>query len=52
MSHIFISYSRRDVDFAQKIVDELAANKLDTWIDWKSVPKGEDWAQEIYRSIE
>ncbi len=52
MSHIFISYSRRDLDFAQKIVDALAANNLDTWIDWKSIPKGEDWEQEIYRGIE
>jgi WD40 repeat protein len=52
MSHIFISYSRRDLGFAQKIVDALAANKLDTWIDWKSIPKGEDWEQEIYRGIE
>jgi hypothetical protein len=30
MSHIFISYSRKDLDFAQKIVDALAANDLDT----------------------
>ena len=52
MSHIFISYSRKDVDFAQKIVDALADNKLDTWIDWKSIPKGEDWEQEIYHGIE
>ncbi len=52
MSHIFISYSRKDIDFAQKIVDALAANNLDTWIDWKSIPKGEDWEQEIYRGIE
>jgi hypothetical protein len=52
MSHIFISYSRKDLDFAQKIVNALAENKLDTWIDWKSIPKGEDWEQEIYRGIE
>jgi formylglycine-generating enzyme required for sulfatase activity len=52
MTHIFISYSRKDVDFAQKIVDALAVNNLDTWIDWKSIPKGEDWEQEIYRGIE
>lgn len=52
MSDIFISYSRRDLGFAQKIVDALAASKLDTWIDWKSIPKGEDWQQEIYRGIE
>ena len=52
MSHIFISYSRKDIDLAQKIVDSLAANNLDTWIDWKSIPKGEDWEQEIYRGVE
>ncbi len=52
MSHIFISYSRRDIDFARKIVTALADNDLDTWIDWKSIPKGEDWEQEIYRGIE
>ena len=52
MSHIFVAYSRRDIDFAEKIVQALADNKLDTWIDWKSIPKGEDWEQEIYRGIE
>jgi hypothetical protein len=52
MSHIFISYSRKDFNFAGKIVQELAENNLDTWIDWKSIPKGEDWELEIYRGIE
>ena len=52
MSHIFISYSRRDISFAGKIVQALAENNLDTWIDWKSIPKGEDWEQEIYHGIE
>jgi WD40 repeat protein len=52
MSHIFISYSRKDVNRAQEIVDALAVEELDTWIDWKSIPKGEDWEQEIYRGIE
>lgn len=52
MSHIFISYSHKDIDVAQKIVDALAANNLDTWIDWKSIPKWEGWEQEIYGGIE
>ena len=52
MSSIFISYSRKDIRFAERIVQALARNKLDTWIDWKSIPKGEDWEQEIYRGIE
>src|SRR5271157_2503482 len=52
MSHNFISYSRKDIGIAQKIVDALAANNLDIWIDWKSIPRGEDWMHEIYRGIE
>ena len=52
MSHIFISYSRKDIDFAGKIVAALAENDLDTWVDWKSIPKGEDWLKEIYQGIE
>ena len=52
MSHIFISYSRKDIDLAQQIVAALADNDLDTWVDWNSIPKGEDWLQEIYRGIE
>jgi hypothetical protein len=52
MSHIFISYSRRDLDFAQTIVDALSESGLEAWIDWKSIPKGEDWEEEIYRGIE
>lgn len=52
MSNIFISYSRKDIDLAQKIVSALAENNLDTWVDWRSIPKGEDWKNEIYRGIE
>src|SRR5688572_26414850 len=52
MPHIFVSYSRKDVDYAGKIVEALAEKQLDTWIDWKSIPKGEYWEQEIYQGIE
>jgi hypothetical protein len=46
MSHIFISYARKNINFAQKIVNALAENDLDTWIDWKSIPKGQDWERQ------
>lgn len=52
MSNIFISYSRNDLDIAEKIVSVLAESKLDTWIDWKSIPKGEKFEHEIYQGIE
>lgn len=52
MSSIFISYSRNDIELARKVVEALAGNDLDTWIDWQSIPKGEDWKNEIDRGIE
>ena len=52
MSQIFISYAREDIDFASKVVDALAENKLETWLDWKSLPKGEKVQEEIFQAIE
>jgi hypothetical protein len=52
MSHIFISYSRKDIDIARRIVEALAAQGLDTWIDWEDIPKTVDWEEEVYRGIE
>jgi len=52
VSHIFTSYSRKDIDVATKIVQALAKNGLETWIAWKSIPKGEEWEQGIYHGIE
>lgn len=52
MSYIFISYAHEDLVLANRIVESLARYAVDTWINWKDIPKGEDWVQEIYRSIE
>ncbi len=52
MSHIFISYARTDIEYATQIVQALSRTGLDAWIDWKSIPKGENWEQEIYRGIQ
>jgi hypothetical protein len=34
-----ISSSRRALNFAQKVVDALSVNNLDTWVGWKNTPK-------------
>lgn len=52
MSHIFISYAFEDLTLANKIVDALEKDSVEAWINWKSIHKGEDWEQEIYRAIE
>ena len=52
MSQIFISYSRKDSAIAEKIVNALAKDDLEPWIDWKSIPKGEEFKREIFQGIE
>ena len=52
MSKIFISYSRKDLDTAERILSALAINDLDPWVDWKSIPKGEEFEREIQQGIE
>ena len=52
MSHIFISYSRNDLAIAERIIDALAKDDLEPWIDWKSIPKGEVFEREIEQGIE
>ena len=39
MSHIFISYARKDIDFAGKIVQALADNDLIPGLTGKASPK-------------
>ena len=52
MSHIFINYSRKDLAIAERIINALAKDDLDPWIDWKSIPKGEMFEREIRQAIE
>ncbi|MBE0670822.1 MAG: TIR domain-containing protein [Anaerolineales bacterium] len=52
MTHIFISYSRKDLAIAEKIINALAKDDLEPWIDWKSIPKGETFEREIQQGIE
>lgn len=43
MSHIFISYSRQDLEFAQHLVNDLSAAGLNIWFDQISIQPGENW---------
>src|SRR6516225_2189613 len=44
---VFISYSRKDLAFAQKIVAALEARGLAPRIDTRDLPKLEDWRREL-----
>lgn len=52
MSHIFISYSRSDVDFARYLRASLEAQGFSAWMDEKQLSAGMDWWGEIEASID
>jgi len=52
MAKVFISYSRKDIDFAKRLTGELQKSELDLWIDWEGIPPTVDWWKEIEKGIE
>ena len=42
---VYISYSRRNKDFADTLYRQLTNTGLNVWIDTESVPYGSDWQQ-------
>ena len=52
MASLFISYSRKDVDFARKLTEAFKGPALDFWIDWEGIPPTVDWWKEIEKGIE
>ena len=52
MTSLFISYSRRDIEFARKLTESFEGQDLDFWIDWEGIPPTVDWWREIEKGIE
>jgi|SRR5262245_42036883 len=52
MADLFISYSRKDKDFVQRLAQALLAHKREAWVDWKDIPLTAEWQQEIFSNIE
>ncbi len=51
MTDVFISYSRKDSEFARQLINVLEAKGKDTWIDWHSIKPSTRWWQEICNGI-
>jgi hypothetical protein len=49
---VFISYSRRDKAFVEKLDAALRSLNRDPWVDWEDIYKGEEWWKAIQRGIE
>ena len=51
MSHIFISYSRKDQTYATQLADDIRKHGFDVWIDDR-IDYGERWFDEIEEAID
>lgn len=52
MAHVFISYSRKNYDYAHKLADHLLANGFDVWIDDRRLDFGSRWVREIFKAVD
>jgi hypothetical protein len=50
MSHVFISYSRKDHDYAHQLASRLRSQDFHVWIDDR-INSSEDWWQKIHQAI-
>lgn len=51
MSHIFISYSHKDTDYAHKLADALQNKGINVWID-ERLDYGSQWPHEIQKQLD
>ncbi|MBW4445165.1 MAG: TIR domain-containing protein [Plectolyngbya sp. WJT66-NPBG17] len=49
---VFISYSRKDKAFVQRLDEAFRKTDRDPWIDWEDIHHGEEWRRAIARGIE
>lgn len=52
MTDVFISYSRKDKAFVERLFNALEADGRDAWVDWEDIPLTAEWLAEIYSAIE
>jgi len=52
MAQIFISYSRKDIDFARKLAGDLEKAGYEVWWDLTDLRGGDDWPRVIPAAIE
>jgi hypothetical protein len=51
MSHVFLSYSRRNSEAAFRLYDHLQSMGVPVWIDQRSIRPGASYAEEIFLAI-
>ncbi len=51
MQKIFVSYSRKDIDFVRKLAGDLETAGYDVWWDITDLQGGDDWVRKIPSAI-
>src|SRR5215510_1737280 len=51
MGHIFISYSRKDSDFVERLIRALELYGFATWEDVKAIVSGDVWKAAISKAV-
>jgi hypothetical protein len=51
MGHIFISYSRNDLVYVQKLVNALRDQGFNPWVDLDELRTGTLWRERLYKQI-
>jgi WD40 repeat protein len=52
MTDVFISYSRKDKIFVERLCRALTAQQREAWVDWEGIPYSAEWWEEIRAGIE
>lgn len=52
MAQVFISYSRKDLDFVERLASDLQSAGLTVWYDLSELDGGTQWGMEIQSAIE
>lgn len=52
MKRVFISYSRRNKTFAERLARDLVDAGLEVWFDLRQIEVGEKWQDEIYKGLQ
>ena len=52
MQRVFISYSRKDIDFARKLAGDLEKAGFEVWWDISNLKSGDEWVRVIPLAIE
>ena len=52
LSSLFISYSRTDSAFVDRLEGDLQAHNFHTWVDRSELKGGQDWPDELEKAIE